>query len=53
MPTIKFIPMTKEIGVRVPHPKPARDYIPDRYKRMPLFVGGEKNIKMVYLLTKP
>ena len=52
MPTIKFIPMTKEIGVRVPHPKPARDYIPERYKRMPLFVGGEKKYKDGLLTNK-
>jgi hypothetical protein len=40
---IDFVPMNKEIETVVPPPKPAREYIPQWYKDMELFVGGKKH----------
>lgn len=37
MKKIEFYPKTKEIELLVPHPKPAKKYIPEWYKDAPLF----------------
>jgi hypothetical protein len=39
---VNWVPNSKEIEMLVPQPKPAKEYTPQWYKNMELFVGGKK-----------
>jgi len=49
---VNFTPMNKEIEMVVPCPKPAKEYMPEWFKNMELFLGGKKQYESGFLSNK-
>jgi len=47
MKTIEFFPLSKEIELTVPHPKPASSYIPEWYKCVPKFEDNKFKVNVL------
>jgi hypothetical protein len=49
---IGFMPVSNEIGMKLPPPRPARSFIPDWYRKADRFIGGKMEIRDVGGLNK-
>jgi len=47
MKTIEFFPLSREIELTVPHPKPASTYVPEWYKRVPKFENDKFEVHVL------